>query len=98
MALVFMLKVVPQSGKSAFQLDKTGALKCYVVSPAEDGKANKEVLKSLAKSLNIAQQDIEIVQGLTTRTKRIKIHKAWTLQDLYTALGLAYQPSLITGA
>jgi hypothetical protein len=95
MAIIIEVKVIPQSGKFKFQLDSNGALKCYLVSPPEDGKANKELVKGLAKALKLTQQDIEIIVGLAHRKKTIKIHAALTLQDVYAALYLVYQPTFI---
>ena len=95
MAISIDIKVIPQSGKFQFQLDSSGLIKCYLISPPEDGKANKELVKGLAKMLKLPQQDIEIIVGLAHRKKTITIHASLTLEDIYNALDLIYQSKLI---
>lgn len=71
--MIIEIKVSPLSGKHACVLDKSGILKCFVKSAPEKGAANRELVKLLSKLLDIAQQNVEIVGGLTIRRKRIKI-------------------------
>lgn len=73
MFLIIEVKVMPQSGRQAFQLDKNGQLKCYLTSVPEKGKANKELTKFIAKRLKVPQHHIELVSGQTTRLKKLKI-------------------------
>lgn len=75
-------------------LDKQGSIKCYLKSPPEKGKANKELLTMLAKKLNIPQQDIVIIAGAASRKKRIKIEGSLEYHDLLLALGLEMQEAL----
>ncbi|TET06291.1 DUF167 domain-containing protein [Candidatus Dependentiae bacterium] len=91
MALICIIKVIPSSGRSAWTLDKSGILKCYLKSAPEKGKANKELIKMLADALSIEQKRISIVGGLTSRTKRIKIDLAINLSQLCEKLHLDYQ-------
>ena len=88
------IKVVPQAGRQKIILDKTGAIKCYLNSPPEDGRANRELIKMLAETLSIPQRQIEIVQGLTSRTKVFDIPGFWSEEDLKKALGLVVQEKL----
>ena len=46
-------------------------LKASVVSIPEKGKANKELLKILAKELHIAQSQLEIISGEVEHWKKI---------------------------
>lgn len=48
-------------------------IKVYVTVPAENGKANKEVIRLLAKSLGIAPSRLTITHGITSRDKIISI-------------------------
>jgi len=73
MALVVEIKVIPGSGRNKWIIDKSGTLKCYLKNPPEKGLANKELIKLLAKALGLAQQDVEIIRGVTSRKKHIKI-------------------------
>ena len=94
MALTIQVKVVPSSGRSSWQLDKNGQLKCFLKSAPEAGAANKELVKTLAKLLGVTQSDVEIVRGLTERTKFLKIHTDLSQGAFLEKLGLAQQLSL----
>ncbi len=88
MALIFDVKVIPRSAQQKWLLDKNGQLKCYIKSAPEKGKANKELIKLLAKALKISQGDITIITGATSRIKKIKINAQLSLDALLTALGI----------
>ncbi|QDT12074.1 DUF167 domain-containing protein [Planctomycetes bacterium K23_9] len=45
------------------------ALRVYVTSPADQGKANKAIVKLLADALHIRRRQIELSNGLTSRRK-----------------------------
>ncbi len=88
MPLIITIKVVPNSGKNMWVLDKNGILKCYVKSAAQKGKANKELMSFLSKSLKVPRNDIEIVAGATARIKRIKLSIEITFADVLQRLGI----------
>ena len=67
------IKVIPGSGKQILELDRTGRLKCFLKSPAEKGKANKELIKLLSKKLSMPQKDITIIRGAAARNKVVKV-------------------------
>lgn len=94
MTLLFIVKVVPSAGKQAWQLDKAGILKCYLKSAPEGGKANQELIKFLAKSLALTQNEIEIVAGATSRNKKIKIQTNLSYLQVLNALGIATQTNI----
>jgi len=91
MAFIFEVKVFPGSGKKGWFVDKTGNLKCYLKSPAEQGKANEELIKSLSKALGIPQDMISIAAGVQSRKKRIKIDIEMTYNALLEHLGIDWQ-------
>ena len=91
MALVFDIKVVPSSGKFSVVKDKKGELKCFLKSAPENGDANRELIKELSKLLRLPHNDLEIIMGLTSRKKKIKIHASFTNEQLCIALGIVYQ-------
>lgn len=73
----FRVKVLPKA-KSERILKETGAdgavlYKIYVTAAPEYGKANKAVIKLLAKALGIAKSNLTITHGHTSREKTIKI-------------------------
>lgn len=89
------IKVVPQAGRQKIMLDASGTLKLYVHSPAEDGKANRELIKLLADALKIPQKNIDIVQGLISRSKVLEIEGFSSEDEIKQALGLHIQKSLL---
>ena len=50
-----------------------GTIKLYTNAPAIDGKANKAVIDLLAKHYSVRKNQIEIIKGLKSRNKTIKI-------------------------
>lgn len=88
MAFIFDVKVIPGSGRKGWIIDKTGNIKCYLKSPAEQGKANEELIKNLSKTLGIPQDMISISSGTQSRKKRIKIDVEMTFNRLLELLGI----------
>lgn len=91
---VFDIKVTPSSNRQQWSLDKNGTLKCFLKSPPEKGKANKELIESLSKSLGIPKKEIEIISGLTSRKKRVTLPLIITFDQLLKKLGIEQQQSL----
>lgn len=52
---------------------KTYILQVRIMAPPEGGKANKAIIALLAKTLDIAQSHITLVNGATARRKIFKI-------------------------
>ena len=50
-----------------------GALKVKVAAIPERGKANEELCEVLARHYNVPVRDVEVVAGLTSTRKRIRI-------------------------
>ena len=74
--LYLRIKVQPKSKESAIgDLMEDGTLKVRVKAAPEKGKANKEVIKLLAKKYGVKKSGIEIVSGKTEPIKLIKIEK-----------------------
>ena len=88
------VKVVPRAGVRKYTLEPSGALKCYLKSPPENGAANAELIKTLAKNLGLTQQDITIIRGATTRTKILSIRTTMTIRELLAKLQLEVQYAL----
>lgn len=94
MAFIFDVKVVPSSGKNKWILDKAGRLKCYLKNPPEQGKANNELIKLVAKALKITQSEVAIVAGAVSRIKKIRVELDITLDQLLSAVGIERQISI----
>ena len=67
------LRVKPGAKKSAVLGTHGGALKLSVVTPAERGKANRSVLKFLARLLDLPASDIAITAGQSSQDKTVLI-------------------------
>jgi len=94
MALRLEIKVVPSSGKSGFILDKQQKLKCYLKSAAQDGMANYELVKLLAKTCKVTQKDVDIVAGLISRNKVLLIKTDMTYEQFLQILSLDKQVAI----
>ena len=92
--LIIEVKVVPSSGKSGCILDKSDRLKCYLKSPPERNEANMELIKLFAKALKVTQNEVLIIAGATSRTKKLKILKTITEDELLEHLGIQRQLSV----
>jgi len=95
MTLIITLTVVPSSGRTGCVRTKAGGIKCYLKSAPEKGRANKELVKTLAKKLGISQAEVEIIGGLTNRSKRLRISGALTHDQVMDRLGVARQTSFV---
>jgi len=67
------IKVTPQTRKQTISQVSPNHLKIKLKSPAKNNQANEELIKLLAKHLNIKKSQITIVAGKTNREKLIKI-------------------------
>ena len=58
------------------------ALKIRITAPPVDGKANQHLIQFLAKLCQVRQQDVELISGETSRTKRIAIQNVTQLPEI----------------
>ncbi len=70
------IKVTPNANSDRIVILEEGEnyqIKVYVTVTPEDGKANNQVLKLIAKELKIPKSKISITKGLKSRNKIIAI-------------------------
>jgi hypothetical protein len=67
------LSVRPSAGRARFGPVLGGRLKVEVKAPPEKGKANKELVRVLAKALGVAKRDVAVVRGATARHKTVRV-------------------------
>ncbi len=72
-AVVFSVKVVPRSSKTAVAGLLGGMLKIKLAAAPEKGKANESLVEFLADVLGIKKNAISITSGLTSPVKTIQI-------------------------
>lgn len=89
--VILEIKVVPGAMSSKIISNELGIVTCYLKNQPEDGKANKELIEVLSDKLALPKACIQIVSGLTSRRKRIKIDRALTLESIYHRLGFEMQ-------
>ena len=67
------VRVSPGAKRDRFLGEHDGALKIAVRAPAEKGRANKELCGTLARALDLAPRDVEVLRGATARDKVLLI-------------------------
>ena len=74
--LYLSLRIRPSASLSKFrEIMADGAVKIDISAPAENNKANKELLKFLSKEFVVSVDNIKILSGVGERTKLVKIIK-----------------------
>ena len=71
--ITFSIRVQPRASRSEIAGEIHGVLKLRLAAPPVDGEANEECIRFLSKLLGIGKGQIEIVSGLTSRNKVIRI-------------------------
>ena len=64
----------PSSRKDSITLDDDGkAFVIHITAPPEKGKANKAIVKLLAKQIGVGTSKITIIRGSTSSTKTLHV-------------------------
>lgn len=72
-AVIFSVKVVPRSSKTALAGVLGGMLKVKLAAAPEKGKANQSLVEFLADTLGVKKSAVKITSGLTSPVKTIQI-------------------------
>lgn len=72
-ALLVGVRVVPRSSRDAIAGVRDGRLLVRLTAPPVEGRANAALVKLLARSLGVARDRIEIVSGVSSRSKRLRL-------------------------
>ena len=67
------LRVVPRASRTELKTEADGTLKIRLQAPALEGKANKALLRFLARHLALPSRDLSILSGEKSRSKRILV-------------------------
>ncbi|GAA5510356.1 DUF167 domain-containing protein [Novipirellula caenicola] len=65
--------VTPKAKQASIGGCHDAALRIAVTAPADKGKANKAVEKSIAAIFGVAKSNVEVVRGSTSRRKTVSI-------------------------
>ena len=71
--IVFSVKIVPGSSRTAIGGLLDGMLKIKISAPAEKGKANQCLIEFLAKELGVKKNSVRIIGGLTNPVKNVQV-------------------------
>jgi uncharacterized protein (TIGR00251 family) len=74
MSTLLDLKVSPGAAANKIMDWNAEILKVRIKATPKKGKANKELIRFLAKLLDIAPANIDLVLGESSRNKRVRIH------------------------
>ena len=69
------VKVIPKARRAGVTQNADGSLTIKLHAAPEKGKANKELIDLLAERFNVGKSDIEIVRGLTSHNKLVRIQR-----------------------
>lgn len=70
--MIVKIRVVPNSSKNVV-VAREDLLRVKVMAPPEDGKANRAVIKLLAKYFGVKKSQIAIISGERSRNKTISV-------------------------
>ncbi|MES2273964.1 MAG: DUF167 domain-containing protein [Chlamydiota bacterium] len=73
MALYLALKVTPNASKNQVIGWEGNLLRVKIRGVPEKGRVNQELIEFLSDLLGIAPSRLELIQGATSRLKRVKI-------------------------
>lgn len=79
------IKVIPKSGRSELKFEGN-SLKVWLKSAPADGKANEELVRTLADKLGILRSEIEILRGFSSKNKIVDI-LGLTLEEIKKTVG-----------
>ena len=85
--VLFTVKVVPGSSRTAVSGLLDGMLKVKVSAPPQKGKANKCLISLLAKRLGVKNKNVRILSGETKEVKSVQILEI-SAETLKCKLGL----------
>ena len=80
-SLILNCLVQPKSKQELITGVMGDSLKIRLTAPPIDGKANKQLIKFLAKQFHVKQRAITIVTGQTSRLKKLCIEQPRVIPD-----------------
>lgn len=68
------VRLQPKASRSEVTGERGGVIQIRVTAPPVDGKANRALIKFVAKRLGISSSEITLVRGERGREKLLEIH------------------------
>jgi len=75
-AVIFDVLVQPRASRAKIGPVHDGRLKIAVTAPPVDGEANAAVVEVLAKALGVPRRQVEVIAGMSSRRKTVRIEGA----------------------
>lgn len=72
-AVTFDVLVQPRASRAKVGPIHDGRLKVAVTAPPVDGEANAAVIELLAKQLGVARGAVEVIAGVSSRRKTVRV-------------------------
>jgi len=72
-AVTIKVRVQPRAPRTEIVGEHAGAIKMRIAAPPVDGKANEECRRYLAKLLKVGATSVEIISGVSSRDKVIRV-------------------------
>ncbi|PQV56444.1 hypothetical protein LX70_02710 [Defluviimonas denitrificans] len=66
------VRVTPRASRERILIEE-GTIRVYVTVVPEDGKANKAVIRLLAKALGVPKSSLTLIRGATARDKVFRL-------------------------
>ena len=73
--LILDLQVQPRAKTDALAGAHGDRVKVRITAPPVEGKANRHLVKFLARLFGVAPRDVSLLSGETARGKRVRIHR-----------------------
>ena len=70
---ILSIRVIPRAGKTQVAGVRHDSLLVRLAASPVDGMANRQLIDLLARTLGISKTQVEIVAGLNSREKRVKV-------------------------
>ncbi|WP_457577044.1 DUF167 domain-containing protein [Desulfomarina sp.] len=72
-SLLLRLHIQPRASRTKIIGIYDGTLKMTVCAPPVEGRANREIVKFLAKKLKITRSDVRVKSGMQSRRKSVEL-------------------------
>lgn len=71
--MILNVRVIPKASRSLIKKEGS-SLKAYLTMPAQDGKANGQLITLLSEYLRVKKYQIRIIKGEKSRQKLVEIN------------------------
>lgn len=73
MGVRIQVKVTPRAKRPGVERSEGGTWRVRVAAPAEDGRANAELIEAIARELDVPKSRVRIVRGAAGRLKQVEV-------------------------